>query len=232
MKTVLAKDSKNANALVLLGAVELKSGAADQARARFAAAIEVQPKALVGYQALANFYINQKNYDEAVRVARTGSQELPDATSLRLISARAFEQNGDFDAAISQYESILDKQPTNLIAANNLASLLLDQKSDQSSLKKAQLFAAVLRKSPVPQFKDTLGWANYRQGDFRNAVSLGEAAAAALPDQAVVRYHLGMSLIAVGQPAKASEQLKKALELAPDHKLAEDIRSALQKAGS
>jgi tetratricopeptide (TPR) repeat protein len=186
----------------------------------------------VGYQALANFYLGQKNYDEAIRVARTGSKELPDAVSLRLISARAFEQKEDYDAAISQYEAILDKQPTNLIAANNLASLLLDQKSDPSSLKRAQSIAAVLRKSPVPQFKDTLGWASYRQGDYRNAVSLCEEAATALPDQAAVRYHLGMSFLAVGQPAKASEQLKKALELAPDQRLAEDIRSALEKTGS
>ena len=232
LKTVLANDPENANALVLSGAIELKSGAMDQARARFAAAVEAQPKALVGYQGLANFYLGQKNYDEAIRVARTGSKELPDAVSLRLISARAFEQKEDYDAAISQYEAILDKQPTNLIAANNLASLLLDQKSDPSSLKRAQLIAAVLRKSPVPQFKDTLGWASYRQGDYRNAVSLCEEAATALPDQAAVRYHLGMSFLAVGQPAKASEQLKKALELAPDQRLAEDIRSALEKMGS
>ena len=232
LKTVLANDPENANALVLSGAIELKSGAMDQARARFAAAVEAKPKALVGYQALANFYLGQKNYDEAIRVARTGSKELPDAVSLRLISARAFEQKEDYDAAISQYEAILDKQPTNLIAANNLASLLLDQKSDPSSLKRAQLIAAVLRKSPVPQFKDTLGWASYRQGDYRNAVSLCEEAATALPDQAAVRYHLGMSFLAVGQPAKASEQLKKALELAPDQRLAEDIRSALEKMGS
>ena len=100
-----------------------------------------------------------------------------------------------------------DKQPGNLIVANNLASLLLDRRTDKASLKKAQSLAAVLRKSQIPQFKDTLGWLSYLQGDYRTAVSLSEEAAAALPDQASVRYHLGMSYISTNQLEKASECL-------------------------
>ena len=124
---------------------------------------------------------------------------------------------------------MLDKQPANLIVANNLASLLLDHRTDKASLKKAQSLAAVLRKSQIPQFKDTLGWASYHQGDYRTAVSLSEEAAAALPDQAAVRYHLGMGYIAISQLGKASEELKKALRLAPNDELAEQIRTALKK---
>jgi tetratricopeptide (TPR) repeat protein len=89
-----------------------------------------------------------------------------------------------------------------------------------------------LRKLEVPQFKDTLAWASYYQGDYRTAVALSEEASAALPDQPSVRYHLGMSYIASGQLSKASEQLKKALQLASEAPLVEQIRSALKKAGS
>jgi tetratricopeptide (TPR) repeat protein len=89
-----------------------------------------------------------------------------------------------------------------------------------------------LRKSQIPQFKDTLGWASYRQGDYRTAVSLSEEAAAALPDQAVIRYHLAMSYISISELGKASEQLQKALDLRPNNELAEQIRSALKRTGS
>jgi Tfp pilus assembly protein PilF len=41
-----------------------------------------------------------------------------------------------------------------------------------------------------------------------------------------------MSYIATGQLSKASEQLKKALQLASDTPLADQIRTALKKAGS
>ena len=232
LKSVLAKDPKNANALVLMGSIQLSSGAKEEARNSFVAAIKAQPKDVTGYRALAGLYIAQKDYDEAIKVVRSGIEQRPDAISFHMILANAFEQKADYDSAISEYQTLLDKEPGNLIAANNLASLLLDHRSDAASLKKAQSLAAFLRKTEIPQFKDTLAWANYLQGDYRSAVSLAEEAATALPDQASVRYHLGMSYIATGQLAKASEQLKKALELAANTPLAEQIRSALKKAGS
>ena len=229
LKSVLAKDPSNANALVLQGSMQLASGAADQALKSFLAAIKAQPKDPVGYQALADLYLSQKNYDAATKVVRTGIQQQPDMMALHMALARALEEKGDYEAAISEYELVLDKQPGNLIAANNLASLLLDRRTDEAGLKKAQSLAAALRKSQIPQFKDTLGWVSYRQGDYRTAVSLSEEAAAALPDQAAVRYHLGMGYISTSQFDKASEQLKKALELDPSNELAAEIRAALKK---
>jgi tetratricopeptide (TPR) repeat protein len=232
LKSVLAKNPADANALVLLASTQLSSGSADQAHKSFLAAVNAQPKQIVGYQALAEFYLGQKKYDEAIKVVRTGLQQQPGSMALHMTLAGALERKGDFEAAISEYELMVDKQPGNLIVANNLASLLLDRRTDKASLKKAQSLAAALRKSQIPQFKDTLGWLSYLQGDYRTAVSLSEEAAAALPDQASVRYHLGMSYISTNQLDKASEQLKKALELAPNNELAGAIRNALEKAGS
>jgi tetratricopeptide (TPR) repeat protein len=232
LESVLTKNPGSANALVLLGSIQLSNGAADEARNRFLSAVKAQPKDIVGYRALADLYITRKNYDEAIKVVRSGIKQRPDAMSLHMILASIFERKADFEAAISEYQSLLDQEPNNLVAANNLASLLLDRRTDSASLKKAQSLAILLRKSEIPQFKDTLGWASYQQGDYRTAVFLAEQAAAALPDQAAIQYHLGMSYIATGQLTKASEQLKKALPLTSDVQLEEQIRSALKKAGS
>ncbi|SHG98790.1 tetratricopeptide repeat protein [Bradyrhizobium erythrophlei] len=232
LKSVLARNPGNANALVLLGSIQLASGAGDQALASFLAAVKAQPKDLIGYQALADLYLGQKNYDEAINVVRTAIQQQPAMMDLHMILAGALERKADYETAISEYEFVLDKQPANLIAANNLASLLLDRRTDKASLKKAQSLAAGLRNSPIPQFKDTLGWVSYLQGDYRTAVSLSEEAAAALPDQAAVRYHLGMGYISTGQPSRAAEQLGKALKLGPNNELADQIRAALKKAGT
>jgi tetratricopeptide (TPR) repeat protein len=232
LKSALTKNPNNAEALVLQGSMQLSSGAPDLALKSFLTAVKAQPKDIVGYRALADLYVSQKNYDEAIKVVRSGIQQQPDVIPLHMILASALERKADYESAISEYEFILGKQPGNLIAANNLASLLLDYRTDTASLKKTQSLAAILRKSEIPQFKDTLGWASYHQGDYRSAVSLSEEAVAALPDQATARYHLGMGYIATGQLSKASEQLKKALELAPNNELAQEIRSALEKTGS
>jgi tetratricopeptide (TPR) repeat protein len=232
LKSVLSRNPNNANALVLLGSTQLSSGLADQALKSFLAAVKAQPKDLIGYRALADLYVTQKNYDQAINVVRAGIQLQPDSIPLHMILASIFERKADYDSAISEYEFMLERQPGNLILANNLASLLLDHGTDKANSRRVQSLAAILRKSEIPQFKDTLGWASYHQGDYRTAVSLTEEASAALPDQAAVRYHLGMAYIATGQPAKASEQLKRALELGPDNALAKEIRAALEKTGS
>jgi cellulose synthase operon protein C len=232
LKSVLAKNPDDANALILLGSIQASSGATDQALSSFLAAVKAQPKNVGSYQALAAFYLNQKNYDEAIKVVRSAIQQQPNVIAFHQTLADAFERKGDYESAISEYQFILNDQPGNLIAANNLASLLLDHRTDKASLEKAQSLVAILRKSQIPQFKDTLGWASYNRGDYRTAVSLSEEAVAALPDQAAVRYHLAMGYIASDQLSKASEQLKKALELAPKNDLAEAIRTALKKSGS
>ena len=151
---------------------------------------------------------------------------------LRLALAGSLEHSGNFDGAISEYEGLLKQDPGSIIVANNLASLLADHRTDKASLDRAAALAAVLQKSPLPQFKDTLGWVNYRQGDYKAALPLLETAATALAGVPLVHYHLGMAYVAVGQTGKASEQFKTALKEAPEKDLQDKIQTALAKIGT
>ena len=228
LKTALHTNPNNAEAHVLMGSIQLSSGASDQARQSFKLAIERQPRSIVGYQALANLYVGEKKYDQALEVIQSGLQMQPDSLVLHLARAGALESARQYEAAITEYENMLSKQPGSMIVANNLASLLSDHRSDKASLERAQSLAASLQESQVPQFKDTVGWIRYRRGDYVMAVSLLEKAAVALPNIALIHYHLAMSYLAIRQTAKASEQLKTALSLTPDSELEEKIQEALK----
>jgi tetratricopeptide (TPR) repeat protein len=230
LQTVLKTNPANAEAHVMLGSVQLLKDAPDQAVQSFRTAIERQPKDIAGYSALANFYVRNKNLDEAEKVIRAGLQQQPDSFAMHLTYAGVLEQKGDYETAIGEYEILLKQDPGSLIAANNLASLLSDRYTDKASLERAYSLAAVLRKSQIPNFKDTLGWIDYLRGDYKSATGLLEEAAAALPNVAIVQYHLGMSYLATGQVGKASAQFKKALALAPDSSLQEQIIAAQKKA--
>ena len=231
---ILQKELKtnpaNAEVYVMLGSVQLLKNLPDQAVQSFRTAIDRQPKDVAGYNALVNFYLRNKNVDEAEKVVRAGLQGQPDSFALRLTYATVLEQKGNYEGAIAEYEKLLKQDPGSLIVANNLASLLSDRRTDKASFDRANSVAAVLRKSQVPSFKDTLGWIDYLRGDYKSATGLLEEAVAAMPNRAMVQYHLGMSYVAVGQMAKATEQFKKALALNPDSALQEKITAAQKKA--
>ena len=215
--------------LVLLGRTQVAEGKSEEAEKSFKAAITLQPKDEVGYDALSALYADQKNYSQANDVIQAGLKELPDRLSLRLTSAGLLIRKGDNQAAIAAYEAILKDQPNSLLAVNNLVSLLLDNRSDKASLERAADLASRLKNANVPQFQDTVGWAQYKSGNATEAAKILEDAASKSPNVAALRYHLGMSYVAIGQPAKAAEQFKAALALEPDGTdLKEKIRTAIK----
>jgi tetratricopeptide (TPR) repeat protein len=230
LQNELKKNPANADVLVLLGSVQLLSNAPADAQKSFMTAIERQPKNAAGYQALANFHVRQNQPDEALKVIRAGLAELPADFVLRMTLASVLELKKDYEGAIAEYEALLKAQPGSLIVANNLASLLSDQRADKASIDRAYKLTAALQKSPLPHFKDTIGWVHYRRGDFKAALTLLEQAAAELPDQPIVHYHLGANYIAIGAPDKAAEPLRKALKLASnDAALQDKVRAALKQ---
>ena len=229
LKEMLKKYPDNGQLLVLLGQTKFSEKKADEALQLFKTAIAKQPKDPSAYSALAEIYIRQKNYDGATTAVQSGLQQQPDNANLRLTWAGLQILKGDQGAAIEQYQTILKQQPNSMVAINNLVSLILDADSDKESLKRALSLAERLRGSNVPQFEDTYGWAQYKQGDYKGALSTLEAAQSKMPDLAVIRYHLGMSYAALGQGDRAAEQFKAAFALEPDGTpLKDTIRAAMK----
>ena len=196
---------------MLLGSVQAATNARDQAIKSFQTAIDKQPKDVSGYRALSDMYLSQKDAASALKTLQAGLKQQPDSPTLQMALAGVYELTGKYDDAISAYEKLLTQQPGSLIAANNLASLLVDHRSDKASIERAQVLVKDLRQSPVAQFKDTIGWVSYKAGDYKAAIPALQGAVEALPDLAVIRYHLGMSYLASGQNGKAAEEFKTAL---------------------
>jgi tetratricopeptide (TPR) repeat protein len=227
---VLDKDPSNVDALVLMASVALAGNRPAEAKERLQKAIEVKPKDSMAYRALADLHLRQGKPEESINVLLTGLAALPTDSALRLALAGALERKGDITAAITEYETLARAQPGSMIVSNNLASLLSDHATDPASLERAYALALSLRKSEVPQFKDTLGWVHYRRGEYKEALSLLEDAAQQLPNLALVRYHLAMTYKAAGDSTKAAAELNRALQLSgSEDGLKEKIQLAIQQ---
>jgi tetratricopeptide (TPR) repeat protein len=187
LQAVLAKDAGNAEAHVLMGSTHLLRNAPGEARKSFQEAIARQPRKTIGYRALADLHLRQKRTDEALKVIRDGLEAQPESLPLRLVLASVLEDKGDYEGAIAEYEVMLKQSPGAMVVANNLASLLTDYRSDRASHERAYAVSLGLRKTQVPQFKDTLGWVHYHRGEHKAAHAYLEEAAAELPGRGASR---------------------------------------------
>ena len=223
LKSILASDPNNAQARVLLGSVYLATQKPDDAEAAFKTAIEKDPTAAIGYSALGELYLRGKHFDQAEKTLQDGLKQQPNSNPLHLLLAMTYELSGQYDAAITEYETMLASDPRSTIAANNLASLLSEHRTDPASLERAYTIASRFADSNVPQFLDTLGWINYLRGKYDQALPLLKSAndmlpsegAAQVPSAGMMQFHLAMTYKELGQRDRAVDGLKKAIEHLP-----------------
>jgi tetratricopeptide (TPR) repeat protein len=229
LNEMLQKYPKNVQLIGLRGQTQLAKNNFAEAESDFKTIIALQPKDTAGYRALGDLYVRQKKFDEASKIIQAGLREQPDDLYLKLAQAGLLIMEGENDGAIASYESILKTHPTLDIAKNNLASLLLDYRTDKNDLTGAYALAEGLKNSNVPEFEDTFGWAQFKKGDYAAAMAALEDAQKKSPNVASIRYHLGMTYTATGQAEKAKAQLQDALRLEPEGTpLKDKIKSALK----
>lgn len=130
-----------------------------------------------------------------------------------MLLASAHSEQAQIDLAMAEYETTLRLNPRNVLAANNLAVMLVDHKGDPSSLQRAFALSRDFEKeAPHPLFVDTLGWVRFKMGQPEEAIRLMKDAVAKSPDLSALNYHLGIALFQSGKHTEARTYLSKALK--------------------
>jgi tetratricopeptide (TPR) repeat protein len=213
LNTVLSVDAKNVNAYTLLGQLSLYEKQPEQAETNFRKSIEVNPEQVIGYRSLAQIYLADNQFDKAEKIIMRGLEAMPENSALGMNLASIYEKKKDFDMAIDTYEALLNKKPDLIIARNNLASLLIDHRTDKASLEKARRISSKFKDSRIPHLRDTYAWVQVKS-DFQleQAVIILEGVVKEAGDIPIFRYHLGKAYVKKGNSKKAREQLELAIE--------------------
>ena len=130
---------------------------------------------------------------------------------------------------MAEYEKVLAEQPGSELAANNLAMLLVEYRDDEASRQRARELVKPLRNSAHPAYLDTIGWVEYKLGEYEQALLFLEKAVAMAPDANLMHYHLGMAHHAKGNAVGAREHLGRAIESAVEFKGIEQAREILSQ---
>lgn len=229
LERTLAQKPRQFAIEVLLGRVHERAGRLGPAEASLRKAAEDAPGVEVVHQELAAFFERQGNSNKAEEVLKAALGSLPQSVGLRMRLADVQRKAGSIDLAIAQYEEILKVRPGNDAAANNLASLLLDERSDKASRDRALTLATRFKTSANVAYQDTLGWAHARAGKLDEALVLLRKVAEAAPNVPVFQYHLGAALLQKGDRVEARPVLQRAASAKEDFPGKRDAISLLEQ---
>jgi tetratricopeptide (TPR) repeat protein len=208
----IAKDPKDADALVLLAEIREENGHLQAAKELLHQAIEVKPGARAPYLNLARVLKSEGNLKEASETLQLAAARFPDDSLVLESLAIGHELMQDYDAARIAYENVLAKWPNDLVAANNLAMLIADTwPTDRPLLDRARLLVEAFRNSNNPTLTDTLGWVQVRLGNIDDATIILKKAASMQPDNQQVHYHYAVALSLKGLNDLARDAMTKAL---------------------
>lgn len=196
---VLNANPKNHLALNMKGEIFLAQKKISEARSTFREAIKTKPDYRTPYVRLAYSYAIEKNMEEVIKVYEMGLKALPNDPVLITGAANVYEQLGQTDKVVTFYEEILEREPSNVLVANNLAMLYVDKVDNADSLSKAGALIKLLENTKNPAFLDTIGWVHYKSGNYKEAVPVLKAAIEQAPKQPILYYHLGMAYFKQGE---------------------------------
>jgi len=221
----------NSALLVLAGRVYAARGDLPRAERVLLRAIELDADAMPAYETLARVYIAGGKLAEATTRFDTMASRQPDSSTASTMAAVLVQAQGRTDEARSRYEKILARDERASVAANNLAWIYADARTNLDMA--VQLAQSAVQKNPdSPEVSDTLGWAYYQKDLASLAIPPFRQSTLKDPGNPLYHYHLGLALVKAGDAAKGRQSLEKALTLQKDFEGAEQARRVLGTLGS
>ena len=226
----IAKSPNNPALYADLSALQLQlknfPGAQESAQKALSLNKSYQP----AMQVYAQAQVAQGNTDGAIATWQQWFTAHPDDARAAMLLGTLEETKGDLNKAIDYDKKALQLDPSQAVAANNLAYLMVETNGNSDvALSYAQTARRLLPNSP--DTADTLAWVYYHKGTYSLARDLLEDATKTVPTNASVHYHLGMTYVKLGNKTDAAVQLKKAAELAPETQTGKDANAALGQLG-
>lgn len=153
------------------------------------------------------------------------SQERKQLAKLTLATTQQISR--DYTGAEATLREILKESPRNPIALNNLGYFLLER--NERLDEAIGLIQKALKVDPTnPSYLDSLGWANFMLGNFRDAERALLTAARLDNSSGTIREHLGDVYNKQGKADQARSSWQKALDLATNAADVSRLRAKLR----
>lgn len=222
----LSKNPQDAMLHALLARVHLVEGKTQDAETELKKAIELQPEFMGAYFQLAQLYISTHQEEKALSSLKVLSEKNPKDEKALLLTGLIYDQQKKYNEAREVYEKILVLNPKFTAVLNNLAYLYSEHLNEPE--KAFEIAGKARELAPdEPHVGDTFGWVLYKKGQYQRALGVLEQSAEQLPNEAEVRYHLGVTQYMLGREDAARRSLDRALTLGSDASWTADAKKRL-----
>lgn len=204
----------------------------DEAKALLQTVANAEPADLRPLEAIGNIMRARKRYGEAVEYYSKAIDLVPKPEKRHWAyfysRGTCHERLKNWPLAEADLQTALTLFPDQPLVLNYLGYSWVDQ---GLNLKQglALIEKAVSLRPDDGYIVDSLGWAHFKLGDFREAVKYLERAVELRPDDPTLNDHLGDALWRVGREYEARFQWDQALSLKPEPEDVDKIKSKLEK---
>ena len=190
----------------------MRSGKRNEGRAAFLAVKSADPNFTDADLMLVEMDIQDGNNGSARQILNAVLKSKPWRADALAKLAEVETRSENRRAAVQKYRDLVNVDPQNIMALNNLASLLSLEEPNEA-LKFAQ---RALELSPDdPNVQDTLGWVCYGRSMYPLAIKHLKAAVDKAPTPRH-QFHLAMAYTKSGEQKLGQEMLDRALKADPN----------------
>ena len=190
----------------------------------------------LAYSKASSALLAQKLYQTRVQLGETEAAhealrqwlaEYPEDVPTRGLLAQALLNANQQAEAIEEYRKLLEYDPDNVSALNNLAWLYQEENNPEGIKYAERAYELVPNR---PEVIDTLGWLLVQNGETNRGLVLLQEAATKAPHIPDIRYHMAAALEKAGRRDEARKELDRLLKsnkAFPERDKAEALRAQL-----
>lgn len=144
--------------------------------------------------------------DEASKMAEQFLAQHPKHQGLLMTTAMMNQEGGDTAGAIEAYEALLEQNPQNAVALNNLAWLYFEQNDNRATELARKAYELLPDNAAIA---DTYGWILFKSGDLKASLPILEKAHQLAPESQEIGLHLAEAYREAGMNDQAKAILEK-----------------------
>ncbi|NOY62084.1 MAG: tetratricopeptide repeat protein [Gammaproteobacteria bacterium] len=179
------------------------------------------------YLAEGALLLDAGRYEAALSIYSKALNELPGNNEVLYARAMVAEKLGYLDVLEQDLRKILKQDPANVDALNALGYTLADRTNRYSEAH--DFLVSALRIQPNSYYViDSMGWLQYRMGNYDDALKYLRRALE-IENDTEIKAHLIEVLWAMGEQEKARSEWAKAIKDTPDSEVLRDVMRQIEK---